>query len=285
MPFRNACDRPQRRLSAIGTPSFDHRPGSNAMTSTEPIDDRLYIDPELVQFYDLENSGGPDFDYCVGLARQAASVLDLGCGTGQLAAAVAGPRLVVGVDPAGAMLDVARARPNGDKVEWVEADARSVRLGQRFDLIVLTGHAFQVFLTPEDTKAVLETIARHLAPRGRFIFDTRNPATEEWREWVPDRSRRQFQHPGLGLINAWNDVDHDAGRGLVTYRSFYEVAETGRLYQAESRIAFPKKEALAGMIIEAGLMVEAWLGTWRGEACGATSPEIIPVGRLRSSTD
>ena len=121
--------------------------------------DRLYSDPDLVQFYDIENTGGDDFNYCVGFAGNARSVLDLGCGTGQLAAALSQGRSVTGVDPASPMLDVGRGRPDGDKVDWVEGDARTVRLGRRFDLVLLTGHAFQVFLTAEDQSAVLRTIA------------------------------------------------------------------------------------------------------------------------------
>jgi ubiquinone/menaquinone biosynthesis C-methylase UbiE len=34
---------------------------------------------------------------------------------------------VVAVDPAGAMLDLARAKPGAGKVRWVQADARSLR--------------------------------------------------------------------------------------------------------------------------------------------------------------
>src|SRR6185295_14259902 len=112
--------------------------------------DRLYSDPDLVQFYDIENERGVDFDYCVRFAQGARSVLDLGCGTGQLAAALVDGRSVSGVDPASAMLDIARRRVGGESVDWVEADARTVRLGRRFDLVLLTGHAFQVFLTPDD---------------------------------------------------------------------------------------------------------------------------------------
>ncbi|WP_315924761.1 class I SAM-dependent methyltransferase [Mesorhizobium sp. SP-1A] len=134
--------------------------------------DPLYTDPDLVQFYDVENRGGADFDYCVAFARDAGSVLDLGCGTGQLVAALSAGRCVVGVDPAEAMLDVARSRPGGKSAQWVRADARDVRLRQKFDLILLTGHAFQVFLTDADRKAVLETIAAHLESGGRFLFDT-----------------------------------------------------------------------------------------------------------------
>ena len=195
------------------------------------IDDRLYIDPELVQFYDLENEGGADQDYCIAFAKGARSVLDLGCGTGQVAVALAAGRNVNGVDPAGAMLDVARGRPGGESVEWVEADARHVRLGKEFDLVLLTGHAFQVFLTEQDQRAVLETIAAHLAPEGRFIFDSRNPEAREWLEWVPEESQRSVQHPRLGTVQAWNDAAWDEAAGVVTYDTFYEAAG-GRRFHA-----------------------------------------------------
>jgi SAM-dependent methyltransferase len=243
--------------------------------------DRLYSDPDLVQFYDIENEAGMDYDYCVGFARDVGSVLDLGCGTGQLAVALADRRSVTGVDPAPAMLDIARHRPGGQRIDWVEADARTVRLGRRFDLVLLTGHAFQVFLTREDREAVLATIAAHLAPGGRFIFDTRNPATEEWLEWTPERSQRELSHPGLGTVRAWNDFRRDPATGVVIYSTHYEIPDSGRVLSAESKIAFPAKESLARMLDETGLVVEVWLGSWQGEPYIETSPEIIPVGRLR----
>jgi SAM-dependent methyltransferase len=243
--------------------------------------DRLYSDPDLVQFYDIENERGVDFDYCVRFACDARSVLDLGCGTGQLAAALADGRSVTGVDPASAMLDIARTRAGGESVDWVEADARNVRLGRRFDLVLLTGHAFQVFLTPEDRKAVLGTIAAHLAPGGRFIFDTRNPAVQEWLEWTPERSHRMLDHLGLGTIKAWNDVRRDAATGVVTYSTHYEIPGRREVLSAESKIAFPAKEELAGMIDETGLVVDEWLGSWLGAPYSPASPEIIPIGRLR----
>jgi ubiquinone/menaquinone biosynthesis C-methylase UbiE len=95
--------------------------------------DALFEDPALVQFYDLENGWMDDTRFCLALASGKASVLDLGCGTGLLAAALGEGREVFGVDPAAAMLDVARRRAGGQRVTWVEADARTVRLGRRFD--------------------------------------------------------------------------------------------------------------------------------------------------------
>lgn len=245
-------------------------------------DDRLYHDPALADFYDLENGWerSPDFAFCKRLAQDAGSVLDLGCGTGELAVALAGTRMVVGVDPAPAMLEIARAKAGASGAEFIEGDARTVRLGRRFDLIVLTGHAFQVFLTMEDRRAALATIAAHLAPGGRFIFDSRNPACREWEEWGPQQSLRSVPHPRFGEVTAWNDVLEDAETGIVTYETHYEIRATGKRLSAASHIAFPDKAELETLITQAGLRTERWLGDWEGGDWREGAKEIIPLGTL-----
>lgn len=242
------------------------------------MEDPLYTDASLVAFYDTENDWGMDRSFCAGLAREVDCVLDLGCGTGAFLAGLSNP-VRVGVDPAAAMLDVARARPGSDGAVWIEADARTLRLGQRFDLIVLTGHAFQVFLTDDDQRAVLATIAAHLAPGGRFIFDSRNPAAREWEEWQPHNSRRWVDHPAHGRVEAWNTASCDEASGVVTYGTYYRLGD-GRTLSAQSRIRFTPGTELERRIAQAGLRVERWLGDWNGGAAEEASPEFIPLGGL-----
>lgn len=244
--------------------------------STMLHDDPLYTDASLVAFYDAENEGGDDLAYCTHLAGSARSVLDLGCGTGVFLTGIEAEQRV-GVDPARAMLDIARQRRGGTRVEWIEADARCLDLDRQFELIVLTGHAFQVFLTEADQRAVLDTIARHLAPEGRFIFDSRNPACRAWEEWQPHNSRRSVDHPSLGTVEAWNTAEHDPTTGIVNYHTFYRLAD-GRELTAESRIRFTQQATLARLIIDAGLTVERWLGDWQGRPFDHAAPEIIPLG-------
>ncbi|MEM9471026.1 MAG: class I SAM-dependent methyltransferase [Pseudomonadota bacterium] len=243
--------------------------------------DRLYQDAGLVQFYDIENGLAADWEYCAALAKQAGSVLDIGCGTGGFLTYLTGNKLRCGVDPAKAMLDVARARPGGEQVTWVQADARTVRLPRKYDLVVLTGHAFQVFLTPDDRRAVLATVSSHLTPKGRFIFDTRNPLAEDWRNWIPDETERRIEHPDRGPVTVWNDVSQDAVTEIVTYETHYRIEASGEIFSARSKITFPGQGELAEMMEEAGLDVDHWLGDWGGEPFTSTSPEIIPVGRLK----
>lgn len=244
--------------------------------------DKLYTDPELVQFYDIENEESSDLGFLLRLADNADTILDLGCGTGKLAATLAAStgKRVFGVDPAEPMLDVARQRAGGAHVTWINGDARCIELSERFDLVILSGHAFQVFLTREDQLAVLQTIAKHLAPSGCFIFDSRNPLVEEWQEWTPAESRRLIHHPVFGKIVAWNDVTQDPSTGIVEYGTYYRLSANGQLYSARSSIAFPSREQLASLIVEAGLAVKSWFGDWQGNSYAPSSSEIIPLGGL-----
>jgi SAM-dependent methyltransferase len=90
------------------------------------IDERAYagaehLDPAYVAGYDRKT--GFDVDLDVALLRQlglgaASTLVDLGAGTGLLAAAAAPfARRVVAVDPSPAMLEVARSRAGFDVVE------------------------------------------------------------------------------------------------------------------------------------------------------------------------
>lgn len=244
-------------------------------------DDPLYRDPELVQFYDCHGPWGDDMEFCRHMSGGIDSVLDLGCGTGVFLTGLDRSKRRTGVDPATAMLDVARARPGGEPVTWVEGDGRTVRLGDTFDLVVMTGHAFQVFLDDEDMRAVCETIAMHLSPTGRFVFDSRNPARAEWREWVPERSADVIEHPVLGAVECWNDVREDARHDeVIVYETHYRVRESGKTWSAESGIRFAPKNTIDAALRDAGLRVETWLGNWRGAAYTPDAREIIPVGRL-----
>lgn len=245
--------------------------------------DALYCDPELAQFYDWDNPWSRDFDYFASLVDGSDRVLDLGCGTGMFSLALARRgHQVTGVDPAPAMLDIARGKSDADAVRWIEADARKVDLGEEFDMVLMTGHAFQTLLSRDDRAAVIDTIARHLDTGGRFFFDSRNPLARGWERWVPETTRTTKSHPNFGVVECWNDVTRDPESAIVTYDTFYRLG-SGRVFSARSQIAFPPLAEIAELIADAGLVVDRWIGDCAGVAFVPESPEIIPLGTKEPS--
>ncbi|MEP3276077.1 MAG: class I SAM-dependent methyltransferase [Stappiaceae bacterium] len=242
-------------------------------------DEAIYCDPDLAQFYDWENPWPQDFDYFARLANGSKHILDLGCGTGIFSAELAarGHR-VTGVDPAAAMLDIARSRRGGEAVKWIEADARTLEMDQRFDMVLMTGHAFQTLLTHKDRSATVRAIARHLLPGGKFFFDSRNPEFREWDKWTPENTRATRHHPDHGLVEHWKDAQFNEADGVVTYGTFYRL-ESGKLISGYSQIAFAAKDEIAQLLEQAGLSVDRWIGDYVGGEFGSGSPEIIPLGK------
>jgi len=137
------------------------------------------------------NQPGADSAFYMQLADAHKSILDMGCGTGWLACRLAAlGHTVTGADPATAVLDIARRRPEADAVTWIETRASDLSVDTRFDLIIMTGHAFQVFLDDDEALSALTTLRRHLAPDGRLAFETRNPSLRPWENWTPAKTNR-----------------------------------------------------------------------------------------------
>jgi ubiquinone/menaquinone biosynthesis C-methylase UbiE len=104
--------------------------------------------------------------------KEGERVLDLACGTGVLARAVA-PTVgssgnVVGIDVLPGMLAVARSLPaqDGATIDWVEGDATSLDLPDASFDLVLCQQGLQFFPNREATAG---EIRRVLAPGGRFV--------------------------------------------------------------------------------------------------------------------
>jgi len=84
--------------------------------------DNAFEHPRLAAIYDALDTDRSDLDVYAGIAKElgARRVLDVGCGTGTFAVLLADRGFdVTGVDPALASLDVARAKPGGERVRWI----------------------------------------------------------------------------------------------------------------------------------------------------------------------
>lgn len=116
-------------------------------------------------------------------------VLDLACGTGSAAIALARRGCeVTAVDLSPAMLEAARtkARRWNTHVTWLEGDMRRVQAGGPFDAVTCFYDALNYMLVPEDLQKAFETVRAHLRHDGLFLFDmlTDHAIAKTWGETV-----------------------------------------------------------------------------------------------------
>lgn len=248
--------------------------------------DHHFSRPELAELYDYFHPWGssPQDDFYLDLVMGAGSVLDVGCGTGKILR-VARERghtgRLVGLDPAEAMLEVGRGER--DDIDWVLGDLVRGPYGRGdslfdggFDLIIMSGHAFQVFLTDAEVRANLAAVRRALAEQGRFVFETRNPAVRGWLAWSPERVRT-VDGPGgkATCVHRLREVEGD----LVTFTSDYTVQGRDGSRRSRSTLRFLDSDTLNGFLEGAGLGVSAQYGYWDRSALTGCSEEIITFAR------
>ncbi|GAA1250096.1 class I SAM-dependent methyltransferase [Prauserella halophila] len=224
--------------------------------------DAIFADPRLAALYDVFESPRDDLALYLGLADEvgAARVLDVGCGTGELAAALASRGCeVVGAEPAEASLEIARAR-NAD-VTWLRGDASaaaahlaelSQRAEFRADLAVMTGNVAQVFLTDDDWHATLTAVRATLRPGGRLAFETRRPGARAWQRWAaaPDVTR---DVPGVGAVAMATNVT-DVALPFVSFRHAYRFPD-GSVVTSDSTLRFRNRDEITASLDAAGFTV------------------------------
>jgi SAM-dependent methyltransferase len=180
-----------------------------------------------------------------------------------------------GLDPAGAMLGIARARPD---IEWVGGDLSTVRFDQEFDLVVMTGHAFQVLTGEGELTMALAAIARALAGNGRFAFETRNPLARGWERWTPANAESVTGPAGVPVRQAAS-VQLPVSSDLVSFTSTYTSPAWDQPRVSHSTLRFLGAGPLAEFLSVAGLIVEEQYGDWDRQPLSGASPEIITIAR------
>jgi dTDP-3-amino-3,4,6-trideoxy-alpha-D-glucopyranose N,N-dimethyltransferase len=186
------------------------------------------FDDELAEIYDLLNQRK---DYAVeaaavsGLIRRnnpdAATLLDVGCGTGEHLRYFRASYEVTGVDISPSMVQQAQRKLPG--VEVLCADACDLRLGRTFDAVTCLFSSIAFVGGPERVAAAISGMGRHLAPGGILVVvPWLGPDT--WRESPPD----------AGTVRD--------GDRLLDYR--WESKRIGRMVRMDLRIRVNAEEVV-----------------------------------------
>lgn len=246
---------------------------------------------EYAPFYDWENAqtvARRDVSFWQRLAcAHEGPVLELGCGTGRIAAPVAraGAR-VIGIDRSAPMLDrarrrLARARLT-DRAMLIRGDIRQLPFRSRrgFSLVMAPYGILQSLTSERDLQATLDSVARVLKRGGLFGVDL-VPDLPRWREYKRRTSLEGRR--GAGAITLIESVRQDRRRRLTIFDHEY-VERRGRVRRVHRftltfrTLSIPQ---MAARLERAGFTIEATLGDYRGGPWDERADVWVMLARKR----
>jgi ubiquinone/menaquinone biosynthesis C-methylase UbiE len=242
--------------------------------------ERQFSEDSLASLYDLFSppKSRNDFNFYLPLIMAAESVLDIGCGTGALlrwARESGHLGQLCGLDPAEGMLNQARQQSD---IEWILGDLSSARWDREFDLIVMTGHAFQQLLTDDEIRIALATVRSALTNEGRFVFETRNPLDRAWERWPVQYTAETIDASGV-VVRRDVQVETPVEGDVVRFTETFTSPGWDRPQISHGVLRFLDNDSLSAFLSGAGLAIEDLFGDWDKSALTDTSPEIITFAR------
>lgn len=272
------------------------------------MEEQIYRTPDD---YDLEHAKPePDVGLYVDLAREwkPPRVLELACGSGRisfpLARALAefGGELT-GLDRSREMLEasVEKAKkspcPAAAGIRWVEADMRTWRSPEPFDLVLCPCASASHLLGLEEQISAWRAVHRNLAPAGRFLVaeqmanlpvlsdslsspprvlleldsDTARESGGRRVRLVRYRATRYFPHQQRASVRFLYDKLHEPSEISERFLSDYEC-----------HVFFPRELEL--LFRFTGFEIEHIWGDYRRNPLSQGSRHLIIVGRKSSST-
>jgi len=220
-----------------------------------------------------------DTDFYRRLARQTGGpILEVGCGTGRVAAALAADgHEVVGVDLSAPMLRLAEQRRGAlsadvaARLSFHRADLATLDLGRDFALIVTPARVFQFMLTSAAQRSALVALRTHLRPNGRLVLDLFDPRLDLVIPSAEVKKRGgEFIHPRTGNRVTWTVTGQrpDPARQLIVEDwTFSEINASGEVLRTateELTLRWSLRSEMRFLFELVGLEVVADYGDFKG---------------------
>ncbi len=221
----------------------------------------------------------------------AASVLELGCGSGRVLEALGpGRTTMVGIDRDLDLLHLAAQRVtagNGTaSAELVCADMRDFCLATTFDRVLLPYTGLYCLADDDEVRACFERVRAHLCDDGRFLFDAYcadalhrgvEPAPEE--DEIDD-DIAVVEYEGR-VYHVREETDWDADGQILEVQYIYEPREGGHSFAYPIRHRYLRLEQLEPLLDAAGLELTSLEEAFEGGPLTLESDHFAAVARRR----
>jgi len=199
--------------------------------------------------------------------RKGQRVLDAPCGAGRIAFHLARAGCAVTcVDLRAQFVNRARRRFRNEGLsgKFLVMDLRKLDFEKEFDGIFNWGGSFGYF-SDEENLELLRRYAHALRPGGQLLVD------QVYREYILRHFMPEKRRGEVIVRNYWDrDAQRIISRRIVDGRNDPKNMSSMRLYTFQET-----KE----LFKQAGLFVEAFYGSFKGEKFRRSSPHLIAVGR------
>ncbi|MDQ0207530.1 class I SAM-dependent methyltransferase [Alkalicoccobacillus murimartini] len=237
-----------------------------------------YQNPE--KYDELYEHYQDDYLYIMEYARHInRPIIDLACGTGRVTIPLSKKGLtMIGVDLHAGMLDRAKQKATQEQLDirFEQQDCSNLDLGVQSPLIFMTGNSFQHFLTNESQDALFESVKKHLASGGGFIFDTRNPILAELSAGDVSEERYLNSNNQTVIEKHTEEYDHHSQILHCTTETIIQEREQSIQQSTESialRYTYPLE--LKRLLATHGF---EWInihGSWKKTVFEESSPQMI----------
>ena len=138
-------------------------------------------------------------------------------------------------------------------MRWINGDATALP-SLEVDLATMTGNAAQAIVDEHVWDGTLGGVFDALRPGGHFVFETRDPAREAWREWTPSASREVTEIDGIGAVENWAEL-LAVDSPLVTFRWTF-VFPDGDVLTSDSTLRFRERDEIEAALVANGYVVD-----------------------------
>jgi len=236
----------------------------------------------IAQYYDLEHDDfQDDIDFLLQLVQEG-PVLEVGVGTGRVAAALLEAGFEVwGIDPSHSMLHRAEARlARYTGIHLIRTTAAGLHLDQRFPVVLLPLNTLWHLPDSDAQFHALTVLRRHCQDRALLVVDCSNPLSMADRGAQGEVRERFTRDTEQGTVHAVAASWDDPAEQVLTISLLYDTTGPDGLVRrstADLQLRYLFRFELELLLKIAGFSLLHLYGSYDLEPYQANSPNLIAL--------